>query len=56
MRFVRSLRDVGLGDVSLVGGKNASLVERRIDSMSLTPDAIVPATRRLLEVEKRVRR
>lgn len=32
------------------------LVERGIDSMSLTPDAIVPATRRVLEVEKRVRR
>lgn len=45
MQFVRSFEELRLADFGLVGGKNASLGD-------LTPDSIVPAMRRILEVEK----
>lgn len=45
MPFVRSLEEIRLADTCLVGRRNASPGE-------LTPDSIVPAVRRILEVEK----
>jgi hypothetical protein len=54
--FVRWFRDLGLGDVPLVGGKNASLGElvralAPAGSRSLNPDAVVSVTQLVAAAE-----